>query len=811
MSFRLAGLVAVLLASPAGLAAPRALAERQVLAPAVSGTGAIGDRYGRTIAFDGDTLLVAAIGDEVVDAASPGGRSSGSVTVYRAASSAYAREATLVPSVASGDDRYGFALALSGEVAAIGAPFEDDEAIEDRGVVYVYERSGAQWSERARLRAPDAAAGDLYGHALALDGDTLVVGAPGAADAQGKVYRYVRIGDAYTLVATIDGEPGDEAGRALAIGVDAIFVGAPSRDAGGAADAGAVLCVPRVAAACADPVLESSPARAGARYGATLAASGGTLVVGAPGESIAGQPAQGAAYVLDAGASGAVERARLVAPDGDAEDAFGSAVAIDAGRVAAGAPGALVAEGAAYVFRAEGSDWVFEQSFSEPDALLLDLFGASVALAGDTLAVGIELDSVGPNRAQGSVATFVRDALGWTAGARLDTGDGASREQFGISVDVSDTLAIAGSPLDDPAIDFDDAGTASVYRFEAGALVREARLVASDAFTQDFFGYAVGVSEDHAIAGAPRAIVGELLDRGAAYVFRRDGGTWTESSKLVAPDGGGGSFFGAAVAIDGDAAIVGAPFEQGGGFEEGAAYAYRRSGAQWVYEQRLVSPEYVAFGVAGLSVAVDGDIAVIGAPDSDVGGVEFAGLVHVFARGAGVWQPLATLTAPAPVAGGAFGSAVALDGELLVVGAAQEPGGALAAAGAAYVYRRDAADPQGYAFEARIASPAPAASALFGASVAVSGASAVVGSIGDDTGGTNAGAAFVYAPGTGGWAHIATLQASTPQARALFGGAVAASPRHVLVGEPRRDRDNPDEGAAYLYADDELLFADGFE
>ncbi|HET9483749.1 MAG TPA: hypothetical protein VFO79_07320, partial [Xanthomonadales bacterium] len=562
---------------------------------------------------------------------------------------------------------------------------------------------------------------------------------------------------------------------------------------------------------CTAAQITAAGASTEARFGAALAMQGDRLLVGAPGEAVAGAPRQGAAYAFDARASGpAIPRGRVVAADGDADDAFGSSLALDGTTIAIGAPGALAAEGMAYVFVQGGNSYQLQQAFGEPDGGLLDLYGASVALRGDRLAIGVELDNLAPNRGQGSVATWIRVGTTWTAGERIATGDGASREQFGASVAIDGAIAIVGSPLDDPAIDSDDAGTATVYRREGAGWLREARLVASDAFTQDLFGFAVDASQDRVLVGTPRAIVAGRNDQGAAYVFRREGVDWIEEAKLVAPDGAMDEFFGAAVAIDADTALVGAPFHNGDGFERGAGYVFRRSGQAWQFEAKLESPAFPPLGVAGLSVALDGGLAVLGAPDSTVGDRQFQGLVHVFVDAGDTWSIGATIAAPDAGPGDAFGSAVALDGGELVVGAAQDTEGGLANAGSAYVFTGNAGG-DAWQLRRRLVAPEPDAAAFFGAAVAIADGRALVGCIGFDGVAENAGVAFLYERGEGDWPFAQSLQAVEPQAGALFGNGVALAPTSALVGEPLRDRVNPNEGAAYLFADGDRLFSDGFE
>jgi len=778
------------------------------LEPAVSGTGAIGDRFGRALDWQGDTLVIGAIGDAAP--LSGGGWTSGSVSVYRETGGKLVYEATLNAGASTGEDRFGYALAINGDTIAVSAPFEDVDGQLDRGVVYVFGRTGTAWQQVARLVAPDGAAGDNFGFALDLDAGALVVGAPRALEMQGQVYHYTRSGAAFSLAAQVTaGGPGDEFGRTLALGGDAIYVGVPLRDSGSVADAGAVLCFARTGGSCSVPILEATAPAVNALFGSALAVQGARLVVGARTDPVAAAQGQGSVSVYDAGAAIApVLRQHLIAADGDADDNFGAALSMDGASLAIGAPGALGAEGAAYVYVDSGAGYALERRFDEPDGGLLDLFGAAIALDGDGLAVGVELDNLAPNRGQGSVAMFRRNAGLWTAAARIATGDGAAFERFGDTVSIDGDVAVIGSPLDEPGIDLDDAGTATVYRYDGATWQREALLAASDAFTQDLFGFAVDASGDRVVVGAPRAIVAGRNNQGAAYVFARSGGAWVQEAKLFASDGAVDEFFGAAVAIHGDAVLIGAPFQSRSLPEAGAAYVFRRVGGVWGFEARLDSPAFTALGAAGLSLDLRGDVAVLGAPDSTVGSDVFRGLAHVFMRTGGVWRDVAAIAAPDGRPGDAFGSAVALDASLLLIGAAQDAEANLGAAGSAHVF---AGNGSAWVHVRKLVSPQPAAGAFFGASAAMAGGRALIGAPGIDDAAPNAGAAYLFGQGTGDWAIAQTLFAPAPQAGAVFGSAVALSPTRAIVGEPLRDRANPDEGAAYLYREDDRLFGDSYE
>ena len=234
------------------------------------------------------------------------------------------------------------------------------------------------------------------------------------------------------------------------------------------------------------------------------------------------------------------------------------------------------------------------------------------------------------------------------------------------------------------------------------------KLLASAAQAGDLFGESVAISGDSAVVGAIFEDAGGG-GAGAAYVFERNqggAGNWGEVTKLTASDAQGGDFFGQSVAISGDTAVVGAYREDAGGSDAGAAYVFQRNegGADnWGEVKKLTASDAQAGDQFGISVAVSGDTAVVGASTEDAGGDD-AGVAYVFERdegGAGNWGEVKKLTASDAQALDHFGFSVAVSGDTAVVGTPGLPFLFAEDAGAAYVFcsdndgdtRCDAADP----------------------------------------------------------------------------------------------------------------------
>ena len=331
---------------------------------------------------------------------------------------------------------------------------------------------------------------------------------------------------------------------------------------------------------------------------------------------------------------------------------------------------------------------------------------------------------------------------------------------------------------------------------EAAALIEVKKLTASDAQTFDLFGVSVAVAGDTVIVGAVlEEAGGNGAGAGAAYVFQRDqggAGNWGEVTKLTASDAQAGDFFGGSVAVSGDTAVVGARSEDAEGNRAGAAYVFQRNQGgvdNWGEVTKLTASDAQAEDWFGFSVAVSGDTAVVGA---------------VFESEGGNWGEVTKLTASDAQAGDRFGQSVAVSGETTVVGAlAEDAGGGLYDDfGAAYVFQRDQGGAGNWGEVQKLTASDAQALDAFGGTVAVSGDTAVVGAWGEDAGGSQAGAAYVFQRdqgSAGNWGEVKKLTASDTQAFDQFGSSVAVSGDTAVVGTPTEDAGSSNAGAAYVF------------
>ncbi|MBN1976554.1 MAG: FG-GAP repeat protein, partial [Anaerolineae bacterium] len=215
----------------------------------------------------------------------------------------------------------------------------------------------------------------------------------------------------------------------------------------------------------------------------------------------------------------------------------------------------------------------------------------------------------------------------------------------------------------------------------------QAKLTASDGAAEDHFGNSVALSGNTALVGAPYDEVGANYAQGSAYVFTRSGAAWTQQVKLTASDGAASEQFGASVALAGDTALVGAYGDGVGANDgQGSAYVFTRSGTAWAQQAKLTASDGAEWDQFGISVALSGDAdtALVGAYYDGVGANDGQGSAYVFTRSGTTWTQQAHLTAADGATNDHFGDSAALSGDTALVGAFSDDVGANVDQGSAY-------------------------------------------------------------------------------------------------------------------------------
>ncbi len=309
----------------------------------------------------------------------------------------------------------------------------------------------------------------------------------------------------------------------------------------------------------------------------------------------------------------------------------------------------------------------------------------------------------------------------------------------------------------------------------AGAQQELAKITASDGASGDEFANALGLSGDTAVFGAGGKDAGNGFFSGAAYVFRDVGGTWQELARLTASDGQAVDVFGSSVAISGDTVMVGSN-NPAAGSNSGSVYIYREQGGNWAEAAKIIGQDTVSGDRFGTSIAMDGGMAVIGARAHGATG----GAAYIWQETGGLWQEIGKVWNFDGASGDEFGASVAIDNSTVVVGA---PFDDFAGndAGAAYVFRSIGGLWQQVA---RLTPTDAGAGDRFGGSVSISGDAIIVGA---DFQTDASGAAYIFREDNGFWTQEAKLTADAPAPFTLFGRRVSIDGDHAVVAASSLD------------------------
>jgi hypothetical protein len=354
--------------------------------------------------------------------------------------------------------------------------------------------------------------------------------------------------------------------------------------------------------------------------GTDLVLCGDTIVAGAPGNTAAGSEA-GAAYVFVRSGTTWTQQAILLGSDPTNYGHVGVTVAFDGDTVVCGSKdGASNQEGAAYVFTRSGTDW------SEQTILLgtstVSGFGVAVALDGDTALVGDHREPVRGVLAAGAVYVFRRTGTVWAQEALLTARVPVTASDFGEDIAIQGDTVVVGSTEAGP-------GLAHIF-YRVGTVWSDAtELLASDGVAGDDFGSALALDGDTLVVGAENDDIGSE-SAGSAYVFVRTGTDWVEQAKLTGLNGKTGDDFGATLALEGDALVVGAPRDDVQGFSSaGSAHFFVRAGTQWSLVSKLKEPA-VGPNAFSAGLSLDAGRVVIGSPGNNYLGTVDAGALYVY-------------------------------------------------------------------------------------------------------------------------------------------------------------------------------------
>lgn len=844
------------------------------------------DFFGSSLGLSGDTLVVGALGESSNATGvngnqnNDGAHRAGAAYVFTRSGVNWTQTAYLKASNPFTSDYFGHSVAVSGNIIVVGAPRESssgtgvngnqtDRSEDLAGAAYVFVNNAGTWSQEAYLKASNSAAGFNFGHSVGISGDTIVIGAFGEK-------------------SNATGVNGNQADQSLNF-------------------AGAAYVFKRNGSAWSQQAYLKASNTGADFFGMSVGVSGDTIVVGAPSETSASAGVNGnqsdnslfgagAAYVFTRTGTTWSQQAYLKASNPGQQYAFGEAVAVSGDTVAVGSgsegvdatgvngipgTGDKAHSGAVYVFERAGNAWSQQAYVKASNTGNSDRFGVPVAISGNTMVTAATAEAssaMGVNGNQsdnsapmnGAAYVFFRNTT-WAQQAYLkSTNTTATNDQFGWAVAVAGETVVVGAPQESSSSTFvngeqgdvsaPNSGAAYVFVRSGGVWKQEAYLKASNAQSEDHFGWSVAAAGNYVVIGAPEedSAIGGVdspnaqgnnlaANSGAAYVFARTNGFWNQEVYLKAGTPGPGPLdrFGWSLAAYGETVVVGAVDQDVGGTAgAGAAYVFVRDTNGWRQQAFLKATNPDGDDRFGNAVAISANTIVVGAEREDSGATgvngsetdttgQNSGAAYVYVRNGEAWTREAYLKASNTGANDAFGWSVAVDGDTVVVGANLEDSDATgvnhptgqgnnnaSGSGAAYIFERTGT---AWSQKAYLKASNTGISDAFGYSVAIAGDTVVVGASveGSDSTGINgaqnnnaggSGAAYLFKRNGGVWSQESFIKASNTGNGDGFGAAVAMTGSFLVVGAYREDSNargvngnqtdnsSPESGAAYTFS-----------
>ncbi|MBY0111222.1 MAG: FG-GAP repeat protein [Phycisphaerales bacterium] len=605
------------------------------------------DSLGTSIDVDRDTMIVGAYTYD------PAGKiDAGAAVIFRWAGSSWTEEARLVAGDGVAGDRFGRSVAVQGNTAVVGAYLAGLPGKSGAGAVYVFQRTGTTWTQVAKLTASDSAANDNFGTCVDLDGDTIVVGAPfknGAITGlqAGAAYVYTKSAGVWSLqqkITDLNGSAGDQFGSSVALQGDTAVFGAPLDDVF-FADRGSAQIFTRSAGIWTKrATLSPSDGTAFDTFGRSVAISNGTVAVGSPQNDLTTNGNQGAIYVYTGSGASWTQQQKLTRTGPLVNDFFPTSLAIEGDTIVAGLQtyDGIVGsnQGAGLFFTRSAGVWSASELFQPSETQAGALFGASVGISDQFVVTG----SFSYNRpgATGAGAAYAFRRISGEPNRTLLIAPPTPQENanFGNRMANDGIRLVVGALAEDGAAGADQ-GAAYVYRFQDESFVLEQKLLPADPAAGANFGAALAIDGTTIIVGAPKDPQAGF-GAGAAYVFTFNGVTWSQQAKLTASDGTALDAFGTSVAISGDRALIGAPNDNIpisliNQVSAGSACFFARSGSTWsqVSKVSLSAPSTNDF--FGAAVAIEGDSALIGVPGYDTTGINNRGALFLYRWNGTAW------------------------------------------------------------------------------------------------------------------------------------------------------------------------------
>ncbi|MFC3123098.1 FG-GAP repeat protein [Agaribacter flavus] len=351
------------------------------------------------------------------------------------------------------------------------------------------------------------------------------------------------------------------------------------------------------------------------QFAFSVAIDGTTALIGAHKADTNNIKDTGAAYIYALSDKGWRQEAKLIAAPAYANDTLGGNVALNDHIAMLGAirrDDKGEDSGAVFAFEKEANTWSQKQMITAPDTKTGDAFGQSIALTNRFMVIGAPR-SDSPEQDSGSAYVFIRNDNTWQFHSKLVADDAVKGDLFGISVAIDGNTILVGADLNDEKAE--NAGAVYVYAFNGRHWKQQAKLMAEDGGDTDIFGVRVALNGNTALISARRDdIEGVGVDAGSAYVFERSGTQWQQTQKLIAPDARADDRFARGVALNQNMALVTAMHHDAKGDNAGALYVFKKRKDKWHFAKKILANDGMPGDRFGWNLAASNNTALIATP-----------------------------------------------------------------------------------------------------------------------------------------------------------------------------------------------------
>lgn len=639
--------------------------------------GGTNDRFGSAVSIYGTTILIGAEGDSTNNL-----ENSGSAYIYKRTGENW----NFVVKVTAGFDsktnyKFGQAVTISDDIALVGANHD----VGTDGEVFPFHFDGATWNPLPKIISPELGIDWKFGQALDSYQNDFIIGGYNTA------YHYTFFNGQFYHQHTFTGA--GRFGHSVSIYSNYFAIGSPNL--GVSNNAGNVDIFKRNSLGGFESqwvhvtTVSAPNENYSNHFGYSVSLNGvfagqGVLVVGAPRSDAGnyGTNENGAVFVFQRDNLNWNYSAAIVPSDAASFDHFGTTICLGPYDLIVGVPDGNdfgSQSGSAYIYNDfEDIQAVPDVNFNQLEENDFSIISPLDAAENDYFAKAVDIsDSFAVCGASwkdngGAAYIFKPNVGNWVQDQKLIPSiPPQPSDLYGHSVATDGNFAFVGIPWADDS--GDKSGAVVVFEKQNGNWVEQQRLIPNDASLNQYFGWSVSVNDSFAIVGANGDWNNEnqpgLVQTGAAYIFKNIGGTWTQIEKLVPSDGAAQDYFGAAVAIHRNFAVVGAYKNDGSWNDTGAAYFYERiADNDWSNETKILPSTPTGTGEFGFAVDIFGDYAIIGEPHTNLNGYN-SGSAYIFKNeGNGNWTQQVKLNSLHQRENEDFGNSVSIANGRAIVG-----------------------------------------------------------------------------------------------------------------------------------------------